>query len=184
MENNSFEDMPEAVRGTVLAAGVATFLTLAIHKDQITQPIEDRLPEAVREAVLVTGAAIFLSLAILEYQDQIMEMSGQVTQAIKDAYGETSRKILDFLGDVKEKVMSLPLAVWIFILFILAGKFARILTDFFDFPKFCFIAFRNCCSLSIRSVHLAKTNILGLSRLNQNPKNNDEISYSNILTQK
>ena len=110
MENNSFEDMPEAVRGTVFAAGVATFLTLAIHKDQITQPIEDRLPEAVREAVLVTGAAIFLSLAILEYQDQIMEMSGQVTQAIKDAYGETSRKILDFLGDVKEKVMSLPSA--------------------------------------------------------------------------
>ena len=112
MENNSFEDMPEAVRGTVFAAGVATFLTLAIHKDQITQPIEDRLPEAVREAVLVTGAAIFLSLAILEYQDQIMEMSGQVTQAIKDAYGETSRKILDFLGDVKEKVMSLPSAFW------------------------------------------------------------------------
>ena len=112
MENNSFEDMPEAVRGTVLATGVATFLTLAIHKDQITQPIEDRLPEAVREAVLVTGAAIFLSLAILEYQDQIMEMSGQVTQAIKNAYGETSRKILDFLGDVKEKVMSLPSAFW------------------------------------------------------------------------
>jgi len=98
--------------------------------------------------------------------------------------GEAKDKILVFLGDIKEKVMSLPLAVWIFILFILAGKFARILTDFFDFPKFCFFAFRNCCSLSIRSVHLAKTNILGLSRLNQNPKNNDEISYSNILTQK
>ena len=112
MENNLFEDMPEALRGTALAAGVATFLTLAIHKDQITQPIEDRLPEAVREAVLVTGAAIFLSLAILENQDQILEMSGQVTQAIRDAYGETSRKILDFLGDVKENVMSLPSAFW------------------------------------------------------------------------
>ena len=112
MENNLFEDMPEALRGTALAAGVATFLTLAIHKDQITQPIEDRLPEAVREAVLVTGAAIFLSLAILENQDLIMEMSGQVTQAIKDASGATSRKILDFLGDVKENVMSLPSAFW------------------------------------------------------------------------
>ena len=112
MENNLFEDMPEALRGTALAAGVATFLTLAIHKDQITQPIEDRLPEAVREAVLVTGAAIFLSLAILENQDLIMEMSGQVTQAIKDSSGATSRKILDFLDDVKEKVMSLPSAFW------------------------------------------------------------------------
>ena len=45
--------------------------------------------------------------------------------------GEAKDKILVFLGDIKEKVMSLPLAVWIFILFILAGKFARILTDFF-----------------------------------------------------
>ena len=132
-----------------------------------------------------------MGLGIHKYQDQIQELSSQVTQPIKDALeplgpylGEAKDKILVFLGDIKEKVMSLPLAVWIFILFILAGKFARILTDFFDFPKFCFFAFRNCCSLSIRSVHLAKTNILGLSRLNQNPKNNDDISYSNIQTQK
>ena len=69
-------------------------------------------------------------------------------------------------------------------MFLLAGKLARILTEIFYFPKFCIFAFRNCCSLSIRSVHLAKTNILGLSRLNQNPKNNDDISYFNILTQK
>ena len=87
-------------------------------------------------------------------------------------------------------------------MFLLAGKFARIQTDFFDFPKFCFFAFRNCCSLSIRSVHLRKAKILGflsdfkekvmslplghfwLSLLNQNPKNNDGISYFNILTQK
>ena len=79
-------------------------------------------------------------------------------------------------------------------MFLLAGKFARILTDFFDFPKFCFFAFRNCCSLSIRSVHLPKAKILELchlvishfwlSPLNQNPKNNDDISYFNILTQK
>ena len=67
----------------------------------------DDMPEAVREAVLVAGAATFLSLAILKYQDQIIEMSGEVTQPIKDALGETFGKILDFLGDVKERVMSL-----------------------------------------------------------------------------
>ena len=120
MENNSFEDVPEAVRGAVLVAGAATFLTVAIHKyqdqimemsSQVTQPIKDVLPEeVVREAVLVAGAATFLSLAILKYQDQIMEMSSQVTQPIKDALGQTYCKILDFLGDVKEKVMSLPSA--------------------------------------------------------------------------
>ena len=70
------------------------------------------VPEAVREAVLVTGAATFLSLAILKYQDQIMEMSGEVTQPIKDALGETFGKILDFLVDVKEKVKSLPLVFY------------------------------------------------------------------------
>ena len=135
-----------------------------------------------------------MGLRIHKYQDQIQELRSQVTQSIKDALeplgpylGEAKDKILVFLGDIKEKVMILPLSVWIFILFILfilAGKFARILTDFFDFPKFCFFAFRNCCSLSIRSVHLSKTKILGLSRLNQNPKNNDDISYFNITTQK
>jgi hypothetical protein len=39
-----------------------------------------------------------------------MEMSGQVTQPIKDALGESFCKILDLLGDVKEKVMHLPSA--------------------------------------------------------------------------
>ena len=68
------------------------------------------VPEAVREAVLVAGAATFLSLAILKYQDQIMEMSRQVTQPIKDALGEPFCKILDFLGGVKEKVMNLSSA--------------------------------------------------------------------------
>ncbi len=66
------------------------------------------VPEAVREAVLVAGAATFLSLAILKYQDQIMEMSGEVTRPIKDALEETFGKILNFIGDVKDKVMSLP----------------------------------------------------------------------------
>ena len=82
-----------------------------------------------------------MGLGIHKYQDQIQELSSQVTQPIKDALeplgpylGEAKDKILVFLGDIKDKVMSLPLAVWIFILFILfilAGKFARILTDFF-----------------------------------------------------
>ena len=51
-----------------------------------------------------------MGLGIHKYQDQIQEMSGQVTQPIKDALGQTFCKILDFLGDVKEKVMSLPSA--------------------------------------------------------------------------
>ena len=108
-------------------------------------------------------------LGIHKYQDQVQELSSQVTQPIKDALeplgpylGEAKDKILVFLGDIKEKVMSLPLAVWIGIMFmfLLAGKFARILTDFFDFPKFCFFAFRNCRE-SIRIVHLSKAKILG-----------------------
>ena len=68
------------------------------------------MPEAAREAVLVAGTAPFLSFGILKYQDQILELSSQVTQQIKDALGDTLCKNLDFLCDVKEKVMSLPLA--------------------------------------------------------------------------
>ena len=117
MENNSFEDVPEAgtLRAAVLVAGVATFLSLAILTYQEPMLYQDPIMEMsvqVRTAVLVAGAATFLSLAILKYQDQIMEMSNQVTQPIKDALGKTFCKILDFLGDVKEKVMSLPSAFW------------------------------------------------------------------------
>ena len=43
-------------------------------------------------------------------------------------------------------------------MFLLAGKFARILTDFFDFPKFCFFAFRNCCSFGLRNPQIPGPN--------------------------
>ena len=37
-------------------------------------------------------------------------------------------------------------------LLLLTGKLARILTDFFDFPKVCLhTAFRNCCSFGLRN---------------------------------
>ena len=36
--------------------------------------------------------------------------------------------------------------------FLVAGELARILTDFFDFPKVCLhTAFRNCCSFGLRN---------------------------------
>ena len=44
------------------------------------------------------------------YQDQIQELSGQVTQPIKDALGEVKDNILVLLGNLKDKVMSLPSA--------------------------------------------------------------------------
>ena len=103
MENNL-----EAIKGAVLVSGVATFLSLGILKYQEFQQVTQ--PEATRVAVLVSGVATFLSLGILKYQDQILEFSCQVTQPIKDAMGESFGKILDFLADVKEKVMSLPSA--------------------------------------------------------------------------
>jgi hypothetical protein len=58
-----------------------------------------------------------LGLGIHKYQEQIQELSSQVTQPIKDALetlgpylGEAKDKILVFLGNIKEKVMSLPSA--------------------------------------------------------------------------
>ena len=58
-----------------------------------------------------------MGLGIHKYQDQIQESSGQITQPIKNALeplgpylGEAKDKILVLLGDVKEKVMSLPSA--------------------------------------------------------------------------
>jgi hypothetical protein len=61
-----------------------------------------------------------LGLGIHKYQDQIQELSGQITQPIKDALeslgpylahlGEAKDKILVILGNIKEKVMSLPSA--------------------------------------------------------------------------
>ena len=55
-----------------------------------------------------------MCLGIHKYHDQIQELSGLVTQPIKDALeslgpylGEAKDKILAILGYVKEKVMSL-----------------------------------------------------------------------------
>ena len=66
---------------------------------------------------LLPGTAVLLGLGIHKYQDQIQELSGQVTQQIKDALeplgpylGEAKDKILVFLSDIKEKVMSLSSA--------------------------------------------------------------------------
>ena len=59
-----------------------------------------------------------MGLGIHKYQDQIQELSSQVTQPIKDAFGvlglhlgEAKDKILVFLDDLKGKVMSLPSAL-------------------------------------------------------------------------
>ena len=68
---------------------------------------------------LLSGTAVLLGLGIHKYQDQIQEVTSQVTQAIKDALapylgalevylGEAKTNILDFLGSIKEKVMTLP----------------------------------------------------------------------------
>ena len=58
-----------------------------------------------------------MGLGIHKYQDQIQELSSQVTQPIKGAFGvlglhlgEAKDMILVFLDDFKEKVMSLPSA--------------------------------------------------------------------------
>jgi len=66
---------------------------------------------------LLAGTAVLLGLGIHRYQDQIEELSSQVTQPIKDALEplgpyleEAKDKILFLLGDIKEKVMSLPSA--------------------------------------------------------------------------
>ena len=47
-------------------------------------------------------------LWIMDMPDQILELSSQVTQPIKDALGEAFCKILDILREIKEKVTSLP----------------------------------------------------------------------------
>ena len=74
--------------------------------------------ELPKFCLLLSGTAVLLGLGIHKYQDQIQESSGQITQPIKDALeplgpylGEAKDKILVFLGDIKEKVMSLPFAV-------------------------------------------------------------------------
>ena len=65
---------------------------------------------------MLSGTAVLLGLGIHKYQDQIQEMSSHAIQPIKDAFGvlglhlaEAKDKILVFLDDLKEKIMSLPL---------------------------------------------------------------------------
>ena len=72
---------------------------------------------------LLAGTAILLGLGIHKYQDQIQELTSQVTQPIKDALGpylgpylgalgaylaSGKDNVLVFLGEIKEKVMNLP----------------------------------------------------------------------------
>ena len=70
---------------------------------------------------LLAGTAVLLGLGIHKYQDQIQELTGQVTQPIKDAlapylgalgaYLRSGKdNILLFLGNIKEKVLALPSA--------------------------------------------------------------------------
>ena len=66
---------------------------------------------------MLSGTTVLFGLGIHKYQDQIQELSGQITQPIKDALeplgpylGEAKDKILVFLGDIKEWVMNLPSA--------------------------------------------------------------------------
>ena len=65
---------------------------------------------------MISVTAVLLGLGIHKYQDQIQELGSQATQPIKDALGvlglhlaEAKDKILVFLDDLKEKIMSLPL---------------------------------------------------------------------------
>ena len=67
--------------------------------------------------LLISGTAVLLGFGIYNYQDQIQELSGQVTQPIKEALRALSIfalcplllwEILVFLGDFKEKIMSCP----------------------------------------------------------------------------
>ena len=60
---------------------------------------------------LLAGTVILLGLGIHKYQEQIQDLSRQVTQPIKDTLeplgdnlGEVKNKMLDFLGNIKEKL--------------------------------------------------------------------------------
>ena len=66
---------------------------------------------------LVSGTAVLLVFGIYNYQDQIQELTSQVTQVIKEALRSLSIfvfcplllwEILVFLGDFKEKILSCP----------------------------------------------------------------------------
>ena len=59
---------------------------------------------------MLSGTAVLLGLGIHKYQDQIQEVSSQVFDWLGLHLGEAKDKILVFLDDLKEKVMSLPTA--------------------------------------------------------------------------
>ena len=90
---------------------------LQVHK--LARILTNYFFEIPKFGSLLSGTAVLLGLGIHKYQDQIQESTGQITQSIKDAFepmglylGEAKGKILVLLGDVKEKVMSLPSAFW------------------------------------------------------------------------
>ena len=83
-----------------------------------------------------------MGLGIHKYQDQIQELSGQVTQPIKDAlellglpWIQNRLYRLDFCR-LGQKLVGYGIGIG---MFLLGGKLATILTDFFDFSKLCFL---------------------------------------------
>ena len=67
---------------------------------------------------MLSVTAVLLGLGIHKYQDQIQELSTQVTQPIKGAFGvlglhlgEAKDMILVYLDDLKDKFMSLTSAI-------------------------------------------------------------------------
>ena len=67
--------------------------------------------------LFISGTAVLLGVGIFNYQDQIKELSAQVTQAIKEALRALSIfvfcplilwEIMVFLTDFKEKILSCP----------------------------------------------------------------------------
>ena len=51
---------------------------------------------------MLSGTAVLLGLGIHKYQDQIQDLSSQVTQPIKDAFGVLGLH----LGEAKDKILS------------------------------------------------------------------------------
>ena len=67
--------------------------------------------------LLISGTAVLLGFGIYNYQDQIQELSSQVTQAINEALRAWSIfvlcpillwEIMVFLADFKEKILTCP----------------------------------------------------------------------------
>ena len=72
--------------------------------------------------LLISGTAVLLAFGIYNYQDQIQELSSQVTQAIKEALRAWSIlvlcpvvlwEIMVFLADFKERILRCPSVFYI-----------------------------------------------------------------------